>query len=103
VTQIPHSSSGPTSKKKSVDAMLVVVKMTPKPLRKGRGVWSVCVYVNGRLLIRPRFQKRKPAVNLAAMMVQQGLIHGWHVSHQVLDEQGKLTDVNLAALGNRGG
>ena len=80
-------------------SMLVVVKQQDSP---GRGkVWRVVVFIDGIKLIRPGFQKRKPAVSLAAMLVQQGLIHGWNVSWQVMDESGNPSDLNLAALGNK--
>jgi hypothetical protein len=35
------------------------------------------------------------------MLVQQGLIHGWNVTWQVMDEDGNPSDLNLAALGNK--
>jgi hypothetical protein len=35
------------------------------------------------------------------MLVQQGLIHGWNVTWQVTDEDGKPSDMNLAALGSK--
>lgn len=80
-------------------SMLVVVKRHDSP---GRGkVWRVVVFVNGIKLLRPGFQKYKPALSLAAMLVQQGLIHGWNVSWQVMDENGRPSDLNLAALGNK--
>jgi hypothetical protein len=79
--------------------MLVVVKPQQSP---GRGViWRVVVFINGDRLIRPGFQKRKPAIKLAAMLVQQSLLHGWNVAWQVMDENGKLGDMNLAALGSK--
>jgi hypothetical protein len=64
-------------------------------------VWRVCVFVDGKRLIRPGFQKRKPAVKLAAMLVQQMLIHGWRVNWEVRDENDKLIDINLADLGGK--
>jgi hypothetical protein len=64
-------------------------------------VWRVYVFVNGKRLIRPGFQKRKPAIKLAAMMVQQMLIHGWKTRWEVRDEKGNLVDVNLANLGGK--
>jgi hypothetical protein len=79
--------------------MLVVVKMQDSPVR-GK-VWRVCVFIDGNRLIRPGFQKRKPAIKLAAMMVQQGLIHGWNVSWRVLNESGVTENVNLASLGSK--
>lgn len=80
-------------------SMLVVVKQQESP---GRGkVWRVVMFVNGVKLLRPGFQKYKPALSLAAMLVQQGLIHGWNVTWQVMDETGRPSDLNLAALGNK--
>lgn len=79
--------------------MLVVVKLQESP---GRGrVWRVVVFIDGIKLLRPGFQKRKPAISLAAMLVQQALIHGWNVTWQVMDEGGNPSDLNLAALGNK--
>lgn len=81
------------------NSMLVVVKPQESP---GRGhVWRVVVFINGDRFIRPGFQKRKPAVKLAAMLVQQSLLHGWNVAWQVMDENGKLGNLNLAALGSK--
>jgi len=81
------------------NSMLVVVKPQESP---GRGkVWRVVVFINGDRFIRPGFQKRKPAVKLAAMLVQQSLLHGWNVAWQVMDENGKLEGTNLAALGSK--
>jgi hypothetical protein len=80
-------------------SMLVVVKQQDSP---GRGkVWRVIVFIDGVRLLRPGFQKKKAALSLAAMLVQQGLIHGWNVTWQVTDEDGKPSDMNLAALGNK--
>ena len=80
-------------------SMLVVVKLQES---SGRGrVWRVVVFIDGIKLIRPGFQKRKPAISLAAMLVQQALIHGWNVAWQVTDEAGNPSDLNLAALGNK--
>lgn len=80
-------------------SLLVVVKPQES---QGRGrVWRVIVFVNGVKMIRPGFQKRKAALSLAGMMVQQSLIHGWVVVWQVFDEDGRLTDMNLAALGSK--
>jgi hypothetical protein len=79
--------------------MLVVVKRHESP---GRGkLWRVVVFVNGERLLRPGFQKYKAALSLAAMLVQQGLVHGWRVTWQVMDEGGRPSDLNLAALGNK--
>ena len=78
---------------------MVVVKLQQSPSRGP--LWRVCLYVFGMKLMRPGFQKRKPAIKLAAMMVQQMLIHGWKVSWQVLDEKGNDTRTNLAALGSK--
>jgi hypothetical protein len=64
-------------------------------------VWRVFVFVDGKRLIRPGFQKKKPALKLAAMMVQQMLIHGWKTRWEVRDEKGKLVDINLANLGGK--
>jgi hypothetical protein len=76
-------------------AMVVV-----KHQKSARGpLWRVCVFVNGARLIRPGFQKDKAAINLAAMLVQQMLVHGWQVRWQVLDKEGKDRHINLAALG----
>jgi hypothetical protein len=90
----PKSSS--TSDKSS---SLVVVKMQNSPERGP--VWRVCVFIDGVKFIRPGFQNRKPAIKLAAMIVQQGLIHGWHVRWKVSDEKGKPVNINLAALGSK--
>lgn len=80
-------------------SMLVVVKQQES---QGRGkVWRVVAFVNGVKLLRPGFQRYKPALSLAAMLVQQGLVHGWNVTWQVMDESGKPSDLNLAALGNK--
>jgi len=80
-------------------SMLVVVKHQDSP---GRGkVWRVIAFIDGVRLLRPGFQKRKAALSLAAMLVQQGLIHGWNVTWQVTDEDGKPSDMNLAALGSK--
>jgi hypothetical protein len=64
-------------------------------------VWRVYVFVNGKRLIRPGFQKKKPALKLAAMMVQQMLIHGWKTRWEVRDEKNKLLEINLANLGGK--
>jgi len=77
----------------------VVVKRQNSPVRGG--VWRVCVFINGSRFMRPGFQKRKPAIKLAAMMVQQSLIHGWKVTWRVEDEKGVPEQVNLAALGSK--
>jgi hypothetical protein len=77
----------------------VAVKMQQSPQRGE--VWRVCVFVDGKRLIRPGFQKQKPALKLAGMMVQQMLIHGWKVRWEVRDEKGKLVDINLADLGGK--
>ena len=94
--------AAPKTEKKQQQAektMLVVVKLQDSPVR-GK-VWRVCVFVNGIRIFRPGFQKRKPAIKLAAMMVQQGLLHGWNVWWRVLNEQGTLENLNLAALGSK--
>lgn len=75
-------------------------------VRKGRSpsrgdTWQVTVYVDGVRYIRPSFQRRKAAIKLAAMMVQQALAHGWQVVWQVFDEEDRLTNLNLAALGSK--
>ena len=81
----------------SNSAIVVRKKMSPS-----RGeVWQVTVYVDGKRYIRPGFKRRKAAVKLAAMMVQQALAHGWHVIWQVFDDQDRLTSLNLAALGSK--
>lgn len=77
----------------------VVVKLQDSPIR-GK-VWRVCGYVNGVKLYRPGFQKRKPAIKLAAMMVQQALVHGWNVTWRVENDQGGTENFNLAALGSK--
>lgn len=79
--------------------LFVVVKLQNSPVR-GK-VWRVCGYVNGVKLYRPGFQRRKPAIKLAAMMVQQGLVHGWDVTWRVQNEQGGVENFNLAALGSK--
>jgi hypothetical protein len=79
--------------------MLIVVKPHES---QGRGrVWRVIMFVNGVKLLRPGFQRQKPALSLAAMLVQQGLVHGWHVTWQVTGEDGRPSDLNLAALGSK--
>jgi len=83
----------------SCRSMLVVVKPQES---SGRGkAWRVIVFINGVKLLRPGFQKYKPAISLAAMIVQQGLVHGWRVTWQVMDENGRPSDLNLAALGSK--
>lgn len=79
--------------------LFVVVKLQNSPIR-GK-VWRVCGYVNGVKLYRPGFQKKKPAIKLAAMMVQQGLVHGWNVTWRVQNDQGGVENFNLAALGSK--
>jgi hypothetical protein len=79
--------------------VMVVVKMQNSPSRGP--VWRVCVFVDGIKFIRPGFKKRKSAINLAAMVVQQNLVHGWNVNWKVTDEKGHAIDLNLAALGNK--
>lgn len=78
---------------------LIVVKMQNSPERGP--VWRVCVFINGIKFIRPGFRNKKPAVKLAAMMVQQGLIHGWNIHWKVTDDKGKPMNINLAALGSK--
>jgi hypothetical protein len=81
------------------NAMVIV-----KPQKSGRGdLWRVCVFVEGKRLIRPGFRKEKPAINLGAMLVQQMLAHGWHVTWKVYDGAGAEKSINLAALGGRDG
>lgn len=81
------------------NSMLVVVKPQES---SGRGkVWRVAIFINGDRFIRPGFQKRKPAIKLAAMLVQQSLLHGWNVAWQVFEENGNLGNMNLAALGSK--
>lgn len=75
---------------------MVVVKLQ----KSGRGeLWRVCVFINGNRLIRPGFKKEKSAINLAAMLVQQMLVHGWKVRWQVFNKDGVEQQINLAALG----
>ncbi len=95
----PKTTGAEKPKQTPDKSMLVVVKLQDSPIR-GK-VWRVCVFVNGDRFIRPGFQKRKPAIKLAAMMVQQGLLHGWNVSWRVLNEQGTPENINLAALGSK--
>lgn len=81
------------------NAMVVV-----KSKKSGRGeLWRVCVFVGGKRLIRPGFRKEKAAINLAAMLVQQMLAHGWKVTWKVFDNNGVEKQINLAALGGRNG
>lgn len=77
----------------------IVVKLQNSPVRGT--VWRVCVFINGDRFMRTGFKKRKSAIKLAAMIVQQSLIHGWKVTWRVQDENGKPEDVNLAALGSK--
>jgi hypothetical protein len=78
---------------------LVVVKPQKSPQRGD--IWRCCVFINGVRLIRPGFQKRKAAVKLAAMQVQQMLVHGWDVKWQVFNQKGERTNLNLAVLGSK--
>jgi hypothetical protein len=87
------------SLKKNDRTSLVVVKIQKSP---DRGmVWRVCIFINGVKFIRPGFKNKKPAIKLAAMMVQQGLLHGWNVRWKVTDEKNAPVNINLAALGSK--
>jgi hypothetical protein len=79
--------------------VLVVVKSQNSP-RRGH-LWRVSVFIDGVKFIRPGFQREKASVKLAAMIVQQALIHGWNVSWKVIDQAGNHRDINLAALGSK--
>lgn len=79
--------------------MLVIVKPQKSPDRGW--LWRVCVFIDGQRFIRPGFQRQKPAIKLAAMMVQQAMIHGWRVDHKVIDENGVVVNINLAAIGSK--
>jgi hypothetical protein len=79
--------------------VLVVVKSQNSP-RRGH-LWRVSVFIDGVKFIRPGFQREKASVKLAAMIVQQALLHGWNVNWKVIDQAGKHRDVNLAALGSK--
>jgi hypothetical protein len=78
---------------------MVVVKHYDSP-RRG-SIWRVNVFIDGKRLIRPGFKRRKSAIKLAAMLVQQMLLHGWEAHWQVYDEQNVLERINLAALGSK--
>jgi hypothetical protein len=79
--------------------VLVVVKSQNSP-RRGH-LWRVSVFIDGVKFIRPGFQREKASVKLAAMIVQQALIHGWSVNWKVIDQAGNHRDINLAALGSK--
>ena len=79
--------------------VLVVVKSQNSP-RRGH-LWRVSVFIDGQKFIRPGFQREKASVNLAAMIVQQALLHGWNVHWKVIGQSGQQRDINLAALGSK--
>lgn len=91
--------SKPASKNGTSKNVLVIVKPQKSPERGW--LWRVCVFIDGQRFIRPGFQRQKPAIKLAAMMVQQAMIHGWRVDHKILDENGRVIDINLAAMGSK--
>jgi len=61
----------------------------------------VSVFIDGERFIRPGFQREKASIKLAAMIVQQALLHGWNVYWKVIDQAGNNRDINLAALGSK--
>lgn len=79
--------------------VLVVVKSQNSP-RRGH-LWRVSVFIDGQKFIRPGFKREKASVKLAAMIVQQALLHGWSVNWKVIDKAGNHRDINLAALGSK--
>lgn len=79
--------------------VLVIVKSQNSP-RRGH-LWRVSVFIDGQKFIRPGFQREKASIKLAAMIVQQALLHGWNVSWRVIDKAGRQRDINLAALGSK--
>lgn len=79
--------------------VLVVVKSQNSP-RRGH-LWRVSVFIDGVKFIRPGFQREKASIKLAAMIVQQALIHGWNVNWKVIDKSGNHRDINLASLGSK--
>jgi hypothetical protein len=79
--------------------VLVVVKLQNSP-KRGK-LWRVSIFINGQRFIRPGFKKEKASISLAAMIVQQALLHGWSVNWKVIDESGCHRDINLAALGSK--
>lgn len=79
--------------------VLVVVKSQNSP-RRGH-LWRVSVFIDGQKFIRPGFRREKASLKLAAMIVQQALLHGWNVYWKVIDQAGRQRDINLAALGNK--
>ena len=79
--------------------VLVVVKLQNSP-KRGK-LWRVSIFINGERFIRPGFKKEKASISLAAMVVQQALLHGWNVNWKVIDGNGCHRDINLAALGGK--
>jgi len=89
-------SSSYTEYEKNV---LVIVKSQNSP-RRGH-LWRVTIFINGHKFIRPGFRREKASIKLAAMIVQQALLHGWRVSWKVIGQNGEQMDMNLAALGSK--
>lgn len=79
--------------------VLVIVKSQNSP-RRGH-LWRVTIFINGQKFIRPGFQREKSSIKLAAMIVQQALLHGWRVSWKVIGQRGEQMDINLAAIGSK--
>ncbi|MHC4119763.1 MAG: hypothetical protein ACYSWO_19875 [Planctomycetota bacterium] len=79
--------------------VLVVVKSQNSP-RRGH-LWRVSVFIDGQKFIRPGFRREKASLKLAAMIVQQALLHGWNVNWKTIDGAGNHRDINLAALGSK--
>lgn len=89
----------PSSETEAKKNVLVIVKSQQSP-RRGH-LWRVSVFIDGQKFIRPGFKREKASVKLAAMVVQQALLHGWNVSWKVIDRSGNHRDINLAALGSK--
>jgi len=95
-----HISDSETQPKEDVQNSVFVAVKIQRSQDRGE-LWRVCVFINGRRFIRPGFQKKKAAIKLAAMLVQQMLINGWRVRWKVTDENGVDVRLNLAALGSK--
>lgn len=79
---------------------LVVLRFDPQR-DDGAGAWHIYSFANGKRMFRLDFKREKPAVWMAAKLVDELQRNGWRVRWRVQDENGLTMGTNLVVAARK--